>query len=121
VYVGRLAAACVMSLFAGVYPCCCAWFFRGLAVVFICDDRWLLIYPCCLLAGRFVGYVVIIYVILLLLCKWMVLLLILLWFIGVNFIIGTTSTEVLLLTYFCGVVMCGCCRVAAMWRVCLLA
>jgi hypothetical protein len=38
-------------------------------------------------AGHFVGYAVIIYVILLLL-------------------------------YFCGVVRCGCCRVAVMWRLC---
>jgi hypothetical protein len=52
---------------------------------FICDGHWILIYPFCLLAGRFVGYAVIIYVVLLLLC-------------------------------FCGVVRCGCCRVAAMWR-----
>jgi hypothetical protein len=39
-YVGRWAAACVMSLFAGVYPCCCAWCFRGLAVDYL---WWLLV------------------------------------------------------------------------------
>jgi hypothetical protein len=34
-FVGSWAAACVVLLFAGVYLCCCAWHFRGSAVVYI--------------------------------------------------------------------------------------
>jgi hypothetical protein len=41
-------------------------------------------------------------------------------FIDVNLVISVSSMEMLWLTYFCGVVRCGCCRVAAMWCLCLL-